>query len=247
MKYNILKSLSSSSENFINKIENTINSPENVVLVSLFVAVLETMKDLTILLENDRFQNIPAVARIAIESYVDFKLLAKDSNQIYSLLIKTGEGEVRKIKGLLEEQGLSNVIIANLNERKSAIEQENAERKTFMTSMALPVLDSIKKKFEAIDMLQDYKTVYSELSGYTHNDINTIEKRHISMLSDTRIRLSTIATFDIKVYESLIFALSVYYLDMLRILNDKLCMNEENNILQLEAQIVSYRAEIERN
>ncbi len=176
-----LEELLHDGDSFLQKVPSEISRVSTAAL-SILLTIFETGLDIKCLYSANRTLSIPSLVRNLLDAYVDILLLEKDETHIYSLLYASEKDKLRALKNKIDRSDPRKVSIEytesvrlQLKETGKAIKEFESKGKTFK---------HISSKYEAVGLKKVYDGVYGGLSAETHNNLYSIEARHIRMKND---------------------------------------------------------------
>ena len=151
-------------------------SKEDVLLVSMFLTMIDIATDINCLVKFNRFLSIPSLIRNFMDTYVDLQLITLDPRNVDRLLYKAYSDDLKALKARINPLHFSliNDDREIINERITKREGDVSGLKELLGTSEFK---SIKEKFEKVDLLWFYETIYRDLCSQTHNGLLAIESR----------------------------------------------------------------------
>lgn len=209
------------------------SEPTEIVKLLYLFAFDDLAEDILLLIDRNRFNNIPLLMRSFFETYLDFKLILKDEAHIHSLILKAQKEEV-KIPTSLLKNNLNEDQKAVLNSAKDFLIKDNQERvEAGYNSM------TIKDKCKKLGLEDIYELHYNELSAYCHNAILVLERKYLSYSAEEgKIIFNHRMRSNPSLIEHHISLINLIYLNILSSLNDEFQFGIDDTLNEL-SQIIN--------
>ncbi|AJI47825.1 hypothetical protein IB633_03730 [Francisella philomiragia] len=151
-----------------------------------FILVLEARinsltEELLFLARNSRYTSSQILMRSIIETYIDLKCLVQDDSFIDVLMQSERESEIKYLENFSPNNRYYGFHSENdIQVRLRELYRENDKKKRM----------NIYQKFEKMDELGFYRTVYNYLCRHTHGNITALASKHFE---DDKVKLSKLS------------------------------------------------------
>ncbi|MBU2913043.1 DUF5677 domain-containing protein [Reichenbachiella agariperforans] len=155
-------------------------SKKDSLLYGYFISLVQLAKDMDFLKDNYRIQSFLLISRAFVETYLDFKLITEIEDYEKRLILDSYK---RELKSLDQVLGSKDLIIEDrvpLKGRKYQLESDIE----MMSKHDVPQINTIRDKFEILNMQPEYSFLYSSLSSFSHNDLQKILENHFDVYPD---------------------------------------------------------------
>lgn len=170
----IIRKSISITEKYINNLIQIRNTESDLFIVGLYLSFIEFLTDLMIVLKNDRHLTISLIARSLFELQVDIIWCCRKKENINNMALQASIDEIKSINASLKREYFTNDQREYLEKRKKQCE----ETKTDLKNLGAKTF-SIKDKCSSIELKNRYEFEYSVLCKDVHNNLESIERRHI--------------------------------------------------------------------
>lgn len=200
------------------------------------------MTDVSNLVKANRLISIPALVRNFMDTHVDLLLVTKDPQNIYPLLFKTYNEELKVLKSKVSP---SNAMVFNhsqdqMNQLMHQIENTKRDVKELEILTGSNKIKSTKEKYQKVDLLWFYETIYNELCSHTHNALSALEFRHIEQMPEGNVVIKYMQHYDIKDYYRYLLTMVTYFFDAFVILSESLNLTQETLISNLQNKVSGF-------
>jgi len=211
----------------------------DVLSISLFFTLIEITTDVNYLVKVKRFISIPSLVRSFMDTHVDLLLITGDSENVYPLLYKVYDGERKVLKAKIDPLH-SSLFITDSNDLetiKKQIIEKDKEIIELEKLVGSNKLRTIKDKYERVNLLWFYKTIYNDLCAHTHNALNSIEHRHIDQVPDDKILLRYLQSNDSKDFYKYILTLLTHFYSSVEVINSALDLRQDFIVERIQKRI----------
>ena len=214
----------------------------DVLSISMFLTMIDITTDINHLVKMNRFLSIPSLVRNFMDAYVDLLLITSDSKNVYPLLYKVYSEDQKVLKAKIKPVHSSLFIkddkeLETINKQIIEKQSELNELKKLVGSNELK---TIKEKYERVNLLWFYETIYSDLCSQTHNGLKSIESRHISPKTDDKILIKYLQAYDTQDYYVYILTLLNYFHESILVINKALNLNNDSLIGEIQNKIKAF-------
>lgn len=153
-------------------------------IVCLYCSVVEYADSIYRLCEAERIFSVPLILRSMLEAYVDLENLSNEPN--YGNHLKSNDlKEWLKLAG--EAAGNDNPYLSGVSDATGFVDQVQNWEDQFskLKTEGYPPLTQFQK-FERAGRMQEYKSLYNQLCGFSHNSIRALEDRHVEIEADNK-------------------------------------------------------------
>lgn len=176
---NVFKSELDKCDELINQIPKE-GSNRDTLLYGYFISLIQLAKDMDFLRENNRMQSFLLISRAFVETYLDIRLMIKIDGYEKRLILDSYGIELRSLNQILGNKDLVIEGRVRLENRKHELKSDIE----MMSKHDVPKINTIKDKFEKLDMEPEYHFLYSLLSSFSHNDVQKILENHFDVHPD---------------------------------------------------------------
>ncbi len=151
-------------------------------MVCLYCTILELSETLIFLTKNKKGVGIPILSRTLLEAYVDLKNLELNPDYCYSM----DASNIKEWLRIATEAGtLENDYLRKLADHEDLNDQITEWKKELeqLSQNGHQVLNQLEK-FRNVEMQEEYRSIYNFLCCETHNNIRSLQKRHIQFIND---------------------------------------------------------------
>ena len=154
----------------------------NLYMLCLYCTIVEISDSLICLARNGKGVGGPVLRRTLLEAHVDLKNLEENPEYCYNMDASNIQEWLRVTKeaGNLENPYLKGM--ADLDDFDDQIAEWEKELQQLRQD-GYPVLKNIQE-FEAVEMLAEYRSVYNFMCSESHNNIRSLQGRHIQITED---------------------------------------------------------------
>ncbi|OEY65999.1 hypothetical protein BG841_05695 [Marinobacter sp. X15-166B] len=159
------------------------NNPQHVLGVSLYCSVVELCPSVLLIVQKGQFIAVPHLVRAMIEANVDLINTLKDAdyhNHLCANYIQRMIGIVQRAHNTKDVPFLS--AAGGIDEIRKCLGQKRKELADLKRKGFPPL--NVGERFDKANQSSEYVSVYSYLSGFSHNDISALEDRHMRTEGD---------------------------------------------------------------
>lgn len=162
--------------NEISKVRFEPSYWRHLLVISMVCTVLESEHAAVLLAHHKKGHDSKLHARKVLEGLADLKLLTSDSGYVDVMRLADAEYWLKQLKQGREGNpyvqklgSMSDIknVIQNYQQEVDELKSNGARQKT------------VRDRFEAAGLLNEYLTVYSNLSGHSHSRLDTLIQRHV--------------------------------------------------------------------
>lgn len=176
---NIFKEALNKCDELVDRIPKK-GSNKDSLLYGYFISLVQLAKDIDFLMENNRIQSFLLISRAFVETFLDLKLINEIEGYEKRLIFDSYKRELKSLDQILESKDLLIEDRVPLKGRKYQLESDIE----MMSKHDVPQVNTIKDKFELLNMKTEYHFLYSSLSSFSHNDIQKILENHFDVHPD---------------------------------------------------------------
>lgn len=176
---NVFKSELDKCDELIDQIPKE-GSNKDSLFYGYIISLIQLAKDMDFLSENNRIQSFVLISRAFIETYLDIKLMVEIDGYEKKLILDSYKKESKSLDQILESKDLP-------IEDRVPLKGKKDQLKSYIEMMSrhdVPQVNTIKDKFEKLNMEPEYHFLYSLLSSFSHNDIQKILENHFDVHPD---------------------------------------------------------------
>ncbi|MBY6194579.1 hypothetical protein KUV78_12330 [Marinobacter hydrocarbonoclasticus] len=180
------------------------NNPQHVLGLSLYCSLVELCPSLLLIVQKGQFIAVPHLVRAMLEADVDLINSLQDEdyhNHLGANYIQRMIGIVQRAHNIEDVPFLS--AVGGIDELRKFLGQKRKELAD-LKGKGFPPLN-VGERFDKANRSSEYVSVYSFLSGFSHNDISALEDRHMRAEGDS---------YKIVLFEELGEANEVHLLDL---------------------------------
>lgn len=159
------------------------NNPQHVLGLSLYCSIVELCPSVLLIVQKGQFIAVPHLIRAMLEADVDLINTLEDKHYHNHL----GANYSQRMIGIVQRAHNSGDVpflsaAGGIDEIRKFLGQKRKELAE-LKSEGFPPLN-VGERFEKANRSSEYVSVYSFLSGFSHNDISALEDRHMDAESD---------------------------------------------------------------
>ena len=154
----------------IGNIEFNKYNPQQLYLMCLYGRILELAVTIKNLMKANDYAGLPILLRTQMEAFVDFANLIKDEDFIHTIAA-----------AFIDQK---NRLYNNLGKHLDPSETQTRELDTVDKIAEGHQPQSIRKRFENVNLEKTYISAYFILCNYAHNNLAMLEHRHLEMNSE---------------------------------------------------------------
>lgn len=158
------------------------HSPLHFHQVALYGTLLELTHGILVLIDKDARVGVPSLFRSILEASVELRNLQRDASYIENM----SAAYVKQWLALLKEakKGTNPYLaeLASLPNIDSHIAEADSKLQTLMEKGKKPLI--IFERFERAGMLDEYRSMYNDLSCDAHSNTRALISRHVEFSSD---------------------------------------------------------------
>lgn len=214
----------------------------DILSITMFFTMIDITTDINLLIKNNRYLSIPSLVRNFMDTYVDLLLVTSDSKNVYPLLHKVYSEEQRALKAKIKPLHSSLFIKDNSDletTNKQITEKEN-ELNELKKLVGSNKLKTIKDKYERVNLLWFYETIYNDLCSQTHNGLDSIERRHIDLKTEDKILIKYLQSYYTRDYFVYILILLNYFHASIGVINKLLDLKCDSLIAAVQNKIQEF-------
>lgn len=172
----------------VRSIEFNSEDPQQLVSMCLYCSILELCPSLLILIDKSQFIAVPQLIRSMYEADVDLINALEDRQyfkSLYAAYLATitnliQEAHDSKAPGFLKASGGIDVLREFLKEKRGELHSLKKDGHRPLT---------IAQRFRRAQRDEEYVSAYAHLCGHAHNDIASLEARHLRKGTDGGVEL----------------------------------------------------------
>ena len=149
-------------------------SNKDSLFYGYIISLIQLAKDMDFLSENNRIQSFVLISRAFVETYLDIKLMVEIDGYEKKLILDSYKKESKSLDQILKSKDLIIEDRVPLKSRKYKLESDIK----MMSKHDVPKINTIKDKFEKLNMESEYHFLYSSLSSFSHNDVQKVLENH---------------------------------------------------------------------
>jgi len=208
----------------------------DVLSISMFFTLIDITTDINHLVKMKRYLSIPSLVRNFMDSYVDLILVTSDSKNVYPLLYKVYSDGLKVLKAK-RHSSMFNKDNDDLEMINRQITEKENKLKELSKLIGPNKLKTIRDKYERVNLLWFYETVYSDLCSQTHNRLDSIEHRHIEQKTKDKISIKYLQLYNIEDFYKYILTLLIYFNEAIGVVNRTLDLKCDILVEEIQEKI----------
>jgi hypothetical protein len=162
----------------ISKVQFSISNKVHLLSISLFCSIFENTVAVRMLFENKNYSAVPLILRSILEAHIDLIILSNSENYYESISANYHKERIKMLRNILNDPERNKYFNSfpnfqqNFTESKEQLEKLKSKGHKPLT---------IKEHFELANMADLYVSVYALLCQEIHNDLKSLELRHINL------------------------------------------------------------------
>lgn len=162
----------------VDSIRFNLGNPQHVASICLYCAIIEHGPSLLHLYDKRILPSVPSIIRSMYEAEIDLTNVLRDSNYIHRLEADFLSRMINILQAVHNaEQASYLTVTGGKGPIRELLKQRRAEKKRLQERGFRPIKNV--EKFEVANRLDEYLSAYQWLTGYSHNDISSVQQRHI--------------------------------------------------------------------
>lgn len=164
------------------------NNQQHIIAACLYASIVELCGSALILVREDQFIGVPQIIRSMFEADVDLINVISDANYVCSLSAAHSANMIRVMQKAHDNDDETFIKVAGGSDEIRAFLKEKRKDLDKLKSEGFSPLQ-ISERFERANRGQEYISAYAHLCGNAHNDLGTLEARHLRKSVDGKFTL----------------------------------------------------------